>query len=309
MDNFLKRLLSGILCNLLIVLSFSSGVMATPKDKDAAEDTILLEEKYKKDVDFVKAQMEKAKSEVSLDDVVITSELNKLGEEYNTFIEEKIKKDKKDPNDFAVREEYAKKYIIEFSNNVIQKGSFIFDSISGGTSAIVPDPNLTKNFVRSQWIIGAGILNAAGYPIAAQCLYNSLQDNPPTLTSEVGGNASNQVKNTKACEKLLSDFKSKLEKQTGKYYSESGSMTLTEDNATKDLFLALHKVGTLTAAEKINGTWNIYLWVYDTYDFEWSNYSDITNEFVLLVNNYATISQAIGAIVPYPINIYIQDSK
>ena len=32
--------------------------MATPKDKDAAEDTILLEEKYKKDVDFVKAQMD-----------------------------------------------------------------------------------------------------------------------------------------------------------------------------------------------------------------------------------------------------------
>jgi hypothetical protein len=119
-----------------------------------------------------------------------------------------------------------------------------------------------------------------------------------------------QGSNSDAYETEMDSFKSQLDQVAGDYYSEWGSMSLTSSNSTTDMYLALHNVGYLMAAEKINGDWDIYIWVYDTYDFEYWNFNDVSSvpdAFVTLINNYAAASMELGAIVEYNINIYIVD--
>jgi hypothetical protein len=68
-----------------------------------------------------------------------------------------------------------------------------------------------------------------------------------------------QGSNSDAYETEMDSFKSQLDQVAGDYYSEWGSMSLTSSNSTTDMYLALHNVGYLMAAEKINGDWDIYI--------------------------------------------------
>ncbi|TVX88162.1 hypothetical protein [Paenibacillus agilis] len=167
---------------------------------------------------------------------------------------------------------------------------------------------LTKELVRIQWRNGVIALVLAGFELTPRFLSHSLNDNPENLSYPAGSQYSEIVRNSTEFKSLIAKFKSKLP-SNGDYYSEQPHLIL---NSTKDLYLSLNKASVLIAAEKVNGSWKIYTRIHDKYDFEYANYNSsngVPASFVTLVNNYAVASQQLGAIVPYHISFYMQDTK
>ncbi|AZK44989.1 hypothetical protein EIM92_01265 [Paenibacillus lentus] len=187
--------------------------------------------------------------------------------------------------------------------NQIQAYEQMCNNSSGQLMAAnVIDPKLS---CRASLLGGAGVAQLAGWKHTGNLLTHSLQNNPSTITANVGNALSTDVQNSKEMKNIINSFKKKLTSSIS-YYSENGSVSLTND---KDLYLALNKVSYLIAAEKVGSTWTIYTWVNDTYNFEYWNFSSAHSDFVTIVNNYAAFCQATGAVVPYSINIYFQDTK
>lgn len=139
-------------------------------------------------------------------------------------------------------------------------------------------------------------------------MVHSAQAKPSQLSFQKGSKISNSIKGSSVFKDRLKSFTSNLPKN-GKYYSESGSFSLTSSNSSKDLYLALHKVKYFMAAEKKNGVWTIYTNIADTYDFQYWNKGDAPNVFVQLANNYGALAMESGEINPFNVNVYIVNTK
>ncbi|BBH21870.1 hypothetical protein Back11_32150 [Paenibacillus baekrokdamisoli] len=164
------------------------------------------------------------------------------------------------------------------------------------------------DLLRATWGDAAITLRIAGLPMTCDFLIFSLDDHPVDLSYPANSNYSNKVHAAPAMNTFITDFKKRLP-STGSFYSESTSLAL---NSPTDIYLSLHNVQVLTAAEKVNGVWTIYTRVYDLYNFEYWNYDaahSVPAKFVTLVNNSAVRSQEIGAIVPYNVTFFMQDTK
>lgn len=168
---------------------------------------------------------------------------------------------------------------------------------------------LTKEFYRTNFTAGAGTLYLNGFKLAPDFLMNSLNDNPSDLTATAGSEPSNIVKTATALKNLTNATKAALPSNSNYYVSTTSSLTL---GSPTDVFLALNRVNVLQAAEKVGSTWTIYTRITDTYNFEDQNYTTsngVPSSFVTLANNYAVDAQDAGAIVPFQVTIYIQDTK
>lgn len=166
--------------------------------------------------------------------------------------------------------------------------------------------SLDKWLYRYQLSRWSEALIDAGLPMSGAFLFHSLQDEPSELVYEAGEGYSNTVKNSEVIKNFIKSFRSELP-SSGNYYSKTGSLTLDKP---VDVYLSLNKVSYIAGAEKINGSWKVYLRLYDTYDFEHQNYTTsngVPSAFVTWVNNHAADAQEAGAIVPYSITIYMQD--
>ncbi|ADM69352.1 hypothetical protein GMA19_01521 [Paenibacillus polymyxa E681] len=151
-----------------------------------------------------------------------------------------------------------------------------------------------------------------GLNYSANMLNWSLQDNPGTYTRLSNSGFSTDLKNTVKIQNILDAFKTKLSSVSGTSYSVNNSVGLTTSNSTQDFYLALHNVNYEIAANKSNGRWDIQMYITDKYDFAYQNItsaSGFKSAFVRIVNNYAQYYQTYGAIVPYNVRIFINDSK
>jgi hypothetical protein len=167
---------------------------------------------------------------------------------------------------------------------------------------------ITKAIVRGSMYVVATGGEVVGYDLSAALLRHSLDDSPSEYTINRGSKFSNQVKDSTAHKNLINNVKNILKNHTGTSYSQTGSVVM---NNTTDLALALNKVSYILGAEKVGGTWNIYVRYHDVYDFEyqkWGNISGLGSAAKTALNNYGNLAQSIGAVVPYDIAIYTLDT-
>ena len=166
---------------------------------------------------------------------------------------------------------------------------------------------INKSIVRAEFYTGAIALYSAGYDMSGDFLRHSLNDTPSDLNFPIYSPESEKVHWSSAFQGELQKFKNSLPSY-GTYVTRKTSVAL--DTPT-DLKLSLHNVSITFAAQNIYGMWRIVTEVKDLYNFEYQIYdgNGISSTFITLANDYAYAAQNTGAIVPYDIFIYIQDTK
>lgn len=273
-----------LILSLVLLLFLPSGnILATSVPE------IDLEAKYKADLEFVKDMIQSQEDNATS----LYEEIERINAEFKSYITSKSNMKYNDSIPLDVIEQYKEDFL-DYGDEL-----GIFEPQSSG---------FTVGFLRAQWAVGASTLSLFGFTHTAATLSHSLQDNPPTLVYQTGSGMSEDIKDSNAFTTVANSFKNSLP-SSGQYYSIDSSFALTSSNSSNDLYLSLHLVRYLMAAEKVGNTWNIYTLIYDTYDFEHQNFAGIApSAFVTLVNNYAAESQELGAIVPYLIQIYIEDT-
>lgn len=165
----------------------------------------------------------------------------------------------------------------------------------------------TKAVVRASMAAVVAGGSALGLYLSSQMLTHSLQDSPSNLTFNRGTVRSNQIKDSPAHKNLITTVKNRLRTQSGKLYSQTGSLTFS---SPLDLNLSINKASYTLGAEKIGLRWDIYVRYHDTYNFEYQKWSSITNlpaNAKTALNNYGALAQSIGAVVPYKVTIYTLD--
>jgi hypothetical protein len=254
--------------------------------------------KYTKTEDEQRIAVEKIESEIAGAKVksktpIISPEIYidpEVKEEYQKFISNKAKNNNSSTYIPTVQE------IQEFVDYAASSG--IIENTPTAKSSV------TKELVRASMKLVVTGGYALNYDLAAECLDHSLQDNPSDIIYYDGSWQSSKVKNGTAYKNLLSNVYKKLsENNSAIYYYTEGSMIL---NSTKDLFLALNKVGYEVSARNYSGTWDVWIKVTDTYNFEYANWmssSGLTGAAATALNNYGVIAQSIGAVVPYDITV------
>lgn len=146
-----------------------------------------------------------------------------------------------------------------------------------------------------------------GLTTGSACLRHSLQDNPTNVSITASDPISKQVKNSSACKKIISEFKSYVRSHSLSARTTSGSTTL---NSSLDLTLAFNKVS-YVASGTVNskGVWTLNITFKDTYDFDntkWTNVSGLKAATINALNSYGKYAQSIGAVVPYKIQIAVK---
>jgi hypothetical protein len=195
--------------------------------------------------------------------------------------------------------------IVNEETNQAQLDHFVQYAVQKGIIQNTPQAKeaLSKAFLRSQFVIAAGIGKTAGFNTAAILLAHSLQDNPSNLTYQKGSDVSNQIQNSSEFKKIISNLKNYVRgKKLGRYFGE-GSTTL---NSTTDLHLAFNKISYVFDANKSNGKWTVDIRFKDKYDFDKIAWKAAGNKVVTIINNYAVAAQSVGAIVPYDVTINTQ---
>ena len=163
----------------------------------------------------------------------------------------------------------------------------------------------------SMYALRANLLRVAsggrirGYTMSADFLEHSTIDNASDLYFYDGSSESDKIKNSNEYEIILENVKRNLRSTYGNVYKITRESIVL--NSTRDLYLSLNKVDYSVYAEKISyNKWEIFITVYDTYNFEpatWKDYAGLNRALVIFLNNYGHICQNEGAVVPYDIYI------
>ena len=144
-----------------------------------------------------------------------------------------------------------------------------------------------------------------GYTMSADFLEHSTIDNASDLYFYDGSSESDKIKNSNEYEIILENVKRNLRSTYGNVYKTTRESIVL--NSTRDLYLSLNKVDYSVYAEKISyNKWEIFITVYDTYDFEpatWKEYAGLNRALVMFLNNYGHMCQNEGAVNPYDIYI------
>lgn len=279
-------LISIFIASLLVVSSLAFSQSAVEHNDDL----------YKDDVTLIKSMMNDAEGNRTNAISISAEELEEIGDDYRQFVERKL--ESSNINSEKDMQHYYEKYFNEYIEYYAEQNGINLN-----------DDGHTKHTLRALWTTAVGALVVAGYEHTPATIAHSLQDNPPTLEYQKNSTISSDIRYSSAYINIYNNFLRNLP-SSGVYYSDSGSFSLTRANSSNDLYLSLHAVNYLIAAEKVNNEWTIYTWIYDYCDFKPekfnSNYEP--NDFVTFVNNFAVLSQALGAIQTYPINIYIEDT-
>lgn len=170
----------------------------------------------------------------------------------------------------------------------------------------------TKAQYRSDFNLVALSLGSFSCPFAGQALKNSLQDSPSALDYAAGSSRSNAWSLTSAYTTVSIPIAKAIDNANaaGKtFVSGDSSVATSAGNAGLDFYLALGKVTVSWAAEKVSGSWKVYIHTYDKYDFQDKTVpSSFPNNIITIANNEGAKAQAAGAIVPYFIHIYTQQN-
>ncbi len=145
-----------------------------------------------------------------------------------------------------------------------------------------------------------------GYPMIEETLSHSLQDNPPALTWNAQHRFSAKIKTSPDYQSFVNYVKGQLDDVNGSSWYETGHWSL---NSPKDVYLSIHNVDYAVSAKKDGNTWKIYIGFSDTYDYEPADYGNSgLAPLVELANNFAAAAMAQGAMNPYSILAYMQET-
>lgn len=173
-------------------------------------------------------------------------------------------------------------------------------------------PFATKSEYRTNFTLVALTLGSFDCPFAGQALNNSLQDNPGDLNYEAGSRRSNAWSLTTAYTNISIPIAAAVDSANRRgesFVSGNSSYGTSAGNAGLDFYLALGKVTVTWAAEKVGSSWKIYIHTYDKYDFQDKNIpGSFPDNIITIANNQAAAAQNAGAIVPYFIHIYTQQT-
>lgn len=159
--------------------------------------------------------------------------------------------------------------------------------------------------IRASGKQAAAVASSLGLRMIGTTFGNGFQDIPPDLSWSAGTEFSDEMKYSNQYKNLVAEIKSELSYNSGTYWSNSSSIAFSDP---EDVWLSLHAMDYLAAAEKINGKWKIYIRFYDTYNFEYQNSSSYPQAIVAWANNWAVDAQELGALNPYTITAYTQET-
>ncbi|MBQ4649757.1 MAG: hypothetical protein IJB73_03540 [Firmicutes bacterium] len=169
-------------------------------------------------------------------------------------------------------------------------------------------PRPSKYTIRNNMAIVVAGGRLVGYDMAADFLEHSLTDNPTDLYYGAGSEYSIKVKESDSYRNVIEEFKSIVENTDVSpvtYPNESTTL-----NSTKDLFLAINRAEYSITGQKTANVWNLTIVFKDTYNFEyanWAEYSDLTGNAAVALNNYGSFAEDEGAIVAYDVYITVTD--
>ena len=279
----------------------SSNEVLKTQETDAKQAVEQFERMYKNDLEEINNTKK------------LEAEDKKIVAQFKKYIDEKMHKDGLNSakfNDRVLRQKYNEKYVSEFVEHAIKTGLISDIDISSSdidfNSVESKSGLLTKYELRAQWYAASLLMSAAGLEYTGFFMRNSLRDNPSDLVYSSNSEISGIIKNSRVYKDKMDAFK---ENVSGSYYKDSSDRALTKQNSTVDMYLALHKVKYLFEATRINvKEWEVFALITDRYNFEYWNYEgNVPDQVVVYINNCAALAQELGAIVPYDINIYIDD--
>lgn len=195
----------------------------------------------------------------------------------------------------------------QFDNYQIQLNNTEINSLSNKATT-----QSTKSIYRGKFQLLALSMGTktVNLPIAGDLLYHSLQNNPSDRDYQTNSKYAKDFSVTKSYQDISIKMANKIKKAKKAGLKGVGENGLSEIASAKtggaDWYLAINKYSYDWAAmDQGGGTWKIYIGIHDTYNFE--NIKNVNSTYlkpVQLVNNDAVKAQKAGAIVPYRVNIY-----
>lgn len=145
-----------------------------------------------------------------------------------------------------------------------------------------------------------------GYPMIEETLSHSLQDNPSALTWNAQHEFSAKIKTSPDYQSFVNYVEEMLDDVSDSSWYKTGHWSL---NSPTDVYLSIHNVDYAVSAKKDGSTWKIYIGFSDTYDYEPAEYGNSgLAPLVEFANNFAAEAMAEGAMNPYKILAYMQET-
>lgn len=176
--------------------------------------------------------------------------------------------------------------------------------------------SMSKSWYRNEFKALAFYANAyLSLPTASSYLYHSLQDYPSNRYNYAGSSHSNAFSWTRLYTDLSIPMANqiKLAKQQGK--TSTGGTTSAQtsvSNVGLDFFLTYGKIDVSWSAQKRSNSnvWDVWIVISDIYNYD--KIKKISSPFpqnlIDLANNHAANAQAAGAIVPYYVVTYFEQT-
>ncbi|URV79827.1 hypothetical protein M5C89_21315 [Bacillus velezensis] len=150
---------------------------------------------------------------------------------------------------------------------------------------------------------------------AGNFLWHSLDDHPKARSFPAGSTYSNGFSNTAVYSTISKKMAAKIKSENKKGHKAIGGSNLSAatsaGNAGLDWYLTIGKFAYDWYAEKQSGgKWKVWIGIHDTYDYQTIKKSGggIPGAIVKVANNYAADAQKAGALVPYNIDMYMEQT-
>lgn len=173
----------------------------------------------------------------------------------------------------------------------------------------------TKSWYRTQFNTLALAMGSYNAVTAGQHLKHSLQDKPADKDYGVGHKLSNGFSKTKVYTEISIPMAKEIDKaaKAGKTavgaFDKSSATSIS--NSGLDWYLTIGKFSYDWMAEKVSSKkWKVYIGIHDTYNYEAVHPlpKDFPTNLITLVANHAANAQKAKAIVPYQIDIFMEQN-
>ncbi|WP_260399014.1 hypothetical protein [Peribacillus simplex] len=173
----------------------------------------------------------------------------------------------------------------------------------------------SKSWYRTEFTALAVTMASLDCPTAGNFLKHSLQDKPTDRSYAAGSSKSNGFSKTKAYTDISVPMATAIDKANKAGEKATGAFNKSKatyiDNVGLDWYLTIGKFSYDWMAEKqSNGKWKVYIGIHDRYDYTKSKRipGRFPSNLITLVTNHAADAQTAKAIVPYKVDLYMEQS-
>ncbi|WP_257131969.1 hypothetical protein [Bacillus toyonensis] len=202
--------------------------------------------------------------------------------------------------------------------NIMQQESSL-NSLNNTQSNMAPIQRAalnSKSWYRSEFNALAIAMGTLDCPTAGNFLKHSLQDNPGDRKYPVGSSLSNAFSLTKIYTQISVEMAQQIKKTNSQGGNVIGGMSKSAatsiGNSGLDFYLTVGKFSYDWMAEKQPGksSWKVYIGIHDTYDYDKVDPlpTAFPTKYITLVANHAANAQQAGAIVPYYVDMFMEQT-